>query len=177
MKNYGSTFKWICKSKGLTLSQTSDTIVTPQFLSQFENGKSNIGLDVFIQLLDKLNVTFNEFSIHHASNLDKDQADFLADLSHAMKTKNQIQLKDLIKKENHQLKQDNNIRHQHNLILLKQYLHFLDGKEFNDEQIDQIVSYLFETDNWCFYELTLFNNSLFCLPIETIESMSHIAYS
>lgn len=69
MKGYGAQFKKLREGKGMTLRETAKGIVSYQFLSNFENRHSNISLYNFVELLDRLHVSFNEFFIQGDESL------------------------------------------------------------------------------------------------------------
>lgn len=64
LSNIGTVFRKLRKSKGLSQKEVAAGILSPQFLSEFERGYSNISLLNFISLLDKINVQITEFKIH-----------------------------------------------------------------------------------------------------------------
>ena len=62
MVSYGKIIKSIRENKKMTQKELAEGIVTPQFLSQFENNKYDIKLDNFLMILDRLNVKYSEFA-------------------------------------------------------------------------------------------------------------------
>lgn len=72
MVNYGSTLKLLRESKGTSQKNLAEEILSPSHLSKFENGKHSISLEIFFDLLNKMNVTVNEFIVYHEdkSNFD-----------------------------------------------------------------------------------------------------------
>ena len=61
MENYGETFRKLRKERGFTLKSVSENIISYSYLSKFENGTSDITLSNFIRLLERLNITLDEF--------------------------------------------------------------------------------------------------------------------
>lgn len=176
MKKYGEIFRKLRKSKKASLSFTSQHIVSPQFLSRFERNESRITLDIFLQLLDRLNIHFNEFMMHMStSNNLTNQHDFLKEYGVAYTNKDIDLLNHLLLEEKKNLIYDENERHKHNIILIKQQICFINDMSFNSDDTQSIVKYLFDIDNWGFYELSLFNNSLFFFDMLQAESLSKIA--
>jgi transcriptional regulator with XRE-family HTH domain len=61
LNTYGSTIKQIRKSKGLMLKELADDHLSVSLLSQFENNKTTISCERFHLLLEKLEVSYEEF--------------------------------------------------------------------------------------------------------------------
>ncbi|EUJ45931.1 helix-turn-helix domain-containing protein [Listeria riparia] len=59
--NFGETIKKIRTDKNLTQTQLSEGILARNHLSQVENNNYVPAYDKFFSLLDRLNVTFEEF--------------------------------------------------------------------------------------------------------------------
>ncbi|MBG9983258.1 hypothetical protein HZY86_09340 [Aerococcaceae bacterium DSM 111020] len=51
-------------------------------------------------------------------------------------------------------------------MIIEQRIHYYSNTHFNHEETDEMVHYLFQIDNWGYYELTLFDKLLFCLNLE-----------
>ena len=59
--NFGILFKEIRERKGFKQGKVAEGIVSVQFLRRFEKGESDIKLSNFYQLLNRINVSFDEF--------------------------------------------------------------------------------------------------------------------
>lgn len=176
MENLGNTFREIRISKGMTLSETSEGILSVPFLSKYERGNTDISTTNFFTLMDKLNTSFDEFNLLH-SNVDRhSQNFFLKELAKCLINEDIYLLNILIDKEQIFFEVDKNIRHQHNTILLRQYINKFSKIPFDNNQIKKIVNYLLQVEDWGYYELSLYGNSLFCLPLKNIDFLSKIAY-
>lgn len=87
LSNIGYVFRKLRKSKGLSQKEVAAGILSPQFLSEFERGNSNISLLNFISLLDKINVQITEFKIHSDELTDQTQQHFLSNYDKAYRTR------------------------------------------------------------------------------------------
>lgn len=61
MQPFGPTFKELRLEKRFSLKDTAEGIVSTQFLTNFESGKSDIKLTNFTLLLDRIHLTYEEF--------------------------------------------------------------------------------------------------------------------
>lgn len=61
MKDYGKTYRDIRKNKGITQSEICKDFISRTSLSKFENGKVIPSVQTFIELLNRIDVSFNEF--------------------------------------------------------------------------------------------------------------------
>lgn len=60
--NIGQTLKNLRTNKNLSKKELSEGIITPSFYSRIENGDSSITIELFLKLLAKLDVSFDEFT-------------------------------------------------------------------------------------------------------------------
>lgn len=59
--NTGEIFKYYRENKGMSVSETCENIVSPQFLRKFEKGSSDISYSNLLLLLQKIGITIREF--------------------------------------------------------------------------------------------------------------------
>ena len=59
---YGPTFKKFREARNISLKEAAGDIISPQLLSQFENGKKNVSLEKFSRLLISIGVSFTDFA-------------------------------------------------------------------------------------------------------------------
>ncbi|MBG9980998.1 helix-turn-helix domain-containing protein [Facklamia sp. DSM 111018] len=171
MDNYGTSFQLLRKGKHLTLNQLSDNIISPQQLSKFERNIHSITVPVFIELLERMNVSINEFMVYHNQQAQFSQGKFLSQLEAAIAEKKGQTMKDLIFQEKNLYNRDKNIRHLHNINILQQNILKMKNQPVNQELSKEISDYLFDCEDWAFYELCLFNNYLEFLSISFIENL------
>lgn len=62
-KNYGALYQRLRKDRGYTLKEAAGDTVTPQFLSRFEKGDSQIGVAKFHDILENIGCDYDDFSI------------------------------------------------------------------------------------------------------------------
>lgn len=57
----GSTFRTLRQSRGLSMNQVARDIISTSGLGKFERGEGSIGLEKFLPMLDRMNITMAEF--------------------------------------------------------------------------------------------------------------------
>lgn len=169
MDNYGATIRELRKSKGLTIAELSEDIISLPFLSKYERGSSDISTSNFFKLIDRLNVSMLEFEIVYLQYDDKSNFSFMDKLKKCLGSDNKLALNNLIEEEKKYYIEDKNIRHKHNLIILEQHLNRVCGLKYDSNKIKSITNYLMIVDDWSYYEVSLFGNSIFFIPDDTVE--------
>ena len=164
---HGEFIKKIRKEKYLTQKELAEGILSKNFLSKFERGESKITSEIFMNLLERLNVSLDEFEQLVTSKYS--QKEFLQKLE-TFKSQKEVYLLENLKAEEKQLFQaDRNRRHLHNQILVEAHLQYLQGKNLEVKQKRVIQSYLFEVEEWGDYEWELFGNIVFCLSTKETD--------
>lgn len=163
-------FREFRKSKNITQEEVSEGIVSAAFLSKFERGQSDLASTKLLKLLVRLNINFHEFFVFFNEMHESSQPSFISQLTKAAQQDNIHLLNYLHNSEVDLYKKSNNFRHKHNQILISQYLRRIRNEKFNISETSKITNYLFNIDDWGYYEFTLFSNSLFFLPNETLNN-------
>ena len=158
---HGEFIKKIRKEKHLTQKELAEGILSKNFLSKFERGESKITSEIFMNLLERLNVSLDEFEQLVTSK--HSQKEFLQKLETFKSPKDGYLLENLKAEEKQLFQADRNRRHLHNQILVEAHLQYLQGKNIDVKQKRVIQSYLFEVEEWGDYEWELFGNIVFCL--------------
>lgn len=157
MNRYGHLLKLLREQKELSQSDLSDGILSKNHLSKIERGENDISFQTILKLLDRLNISLFEFELL----LDKtqnNQSTFLKDLSIAVVNNDLYLLNELLTREIELKSKSNNIRHKHNVILLKAYIDKFSNTPFNYHDIQEIIQYLLTVDECGRYEISLFGN-------------------
>lgn len=155
MKSYlGKTLRKVREGKQISISSIADEHLSKSQISRFERGESEISCIRLINILDKLNISIEEFLILH----DKDYT----------KTEIFANLVQHIRKEYSAQKIDNIIKLLSNTSLnefektmVKSIIYTMDNdcaiKPTKDE-ILKVTNYLFKVENWGYYEIILLGN-------------------
>lgn len=158
---HGEFIKKIRQEKHLTQKELAEGILSKNFLSKFERGESKITSEIFLKLLERLNVSLDEFEQLVTSK--HSQKEFLQKLETFKSQKDGYLLENLKAEEKQLFQSDRNRRHLHNQFLVEAHLQYLQGKNIDVKQKRVIQSYLFEVEEWGDYEWELFGNIVFCL--------------
>jgi Rgg/GadR/MutR family transcriptional activator len=168
MENYGGNFRNLRKERGFTLKSVSENIISYSYLSKFENGKSDITLSNFTRLLERLNITLDEFLYFNEAQIPS----YIQLLNKLVKPYAENNIKELMKyyDEERDLYQQTNISyHNYNRIMIAALIKDLDSN-FKIDQVDInfYVDYLFNCSYWSTYEVSLFGNALFLFTEESL---------
>lgn len=179
MNDYGNTFRTFRKNKGYTLKQVASGIVSVSFLSKFERGDSDISFSMMVKLLERIMVTYEEFYFLHNKENTNAIDDFF---NQAEKAYAERDVRAINRLKNQAIKnyQSSNLApFQCNVLLLEVYRSMieLETPDFEDESLEQLTNYLFDIETWGYYELCLYNSTLFLLPPESTIFFSKSIYS
>lgn len=169
MSSYGVTFRTFRKNKGYTLQQVAEGIVSISFLSKFERGDSDISFSVMVKLLERLTVTYEEFYFLHNREQTNAIDEFFNRAEAAYAGRDISAIHRLKEQAVHNYKQSGLTPFQCNVLLLEVYRSMieLNAPAFEDESLEQLKNYFFDIETWGYYELRLYNSTLFLLPPES----------
>ncbi|HFI0272608.1 TPA: helix-turn-helix domain-containing protein [Streptococcus suis] len=162
MENFGKIFKYLREGKGKSLSEVAKDHLSTSQLSRFENGQSDITVSKLILVLEELNVGLDEF-VYASQDFKKDElTKILEKMKKAIYDRDVVTLKQLLSEQ--MRKAQGGIHqefHELNALLIKLRLADLD-KEIvvHPEELLLLTDYLFQVENWGYYELLLFANSM-----------------
>ncbi|MGX7420247.1 Rgg family transcriptional regulator [Carnobacterium gallinarum] len=171
----GEVFKEFRISKHETLNSVAKDIVSVSQLSKFERGKNEITLLKFYKLLERINVSIEEFTL--SLNLYETDSfiDILKEVRHYYQENNVNKLIFLFKNESFLYKEEGQVSHKLNSICIKQFIYDLEeGSNFYITNNDRIFfkNYLNSVDMWTHYELLLFANSFKILDLKSSVKLS-----
>lgn len=160
MNNYGETFRILRKERGFTLKSVSDKIVSLSYLSKFERGESEITLTNLTRLLERLNITLDEFYNFNEIKISYYVA-LLTNVADAYARKDLDTLIGYYNQEVERYEQSSNIYDRCNYIMVGSIIRYIDPEFYiSQKDIDFYVDYLFKCSYWTTYEVSLFGNGL-----------------
>lgn len=178
MNKYGKTIRKIREEKGYTMKQLADGIMSISFLSKFERGNSDISISYFFKILEKLSLTYDEFLfVHHDFNLDNFEA-FFDEAEQAYVNRNLSKLKELKEDQMDKWSGTKIAAYRCNTLVLEVLIRVLRDEfvEADKESIEFLFDYLFKVEVWGYYELRLYNATMFLMPPEMVLTLSETAY-
>lgn len=173
MQHIGQTIAKIQKMKGIKVTELIDNIVSRSEYYRFINGQTQLAVDVFFQLLDRLHITLEEFQY---INNDFQRSDFflyqdkIADLLSNHQATELHQLSEEIKQRHGS---DPNSKYQHLAIQAELSSDYL-LHQFHSEKADPLVKYFSHLEYWSQYDITLFLNCIFAFSNKAIDQFLQV---
>lgn len=168
MTDIGEFIKKQRIAKGLSQEELASGIMSKAYLSKVERGENILASDKLMKVLDRLNNSLHEFNLHLTTTNGNNQIDFLNRYQFARKDNNRFLLNKILNQEIKFFNESKNIRHHHNSIIVKQKLLQLEHKPFDKLETSVITEYIYSLNEWYYYDLTVFSNSLFFLPFDFV---------
>lgn len=169
---YGKSFHFIRKSKNLTQDYVCDNFLSRTSLSKFENEKNLVNFTTITHLLNRIDMSFDEF-LYISNNFKNQDKQLILSKYFAITDNSSTDLiKEIIELGNGYLKStyDQLIS---DVVLILECLLDLDQnsnisviKETKKEVLD-VWKRLSNMDQWYLIELKLVNSILFSLPLES----------
>lgn len=161
--NLGKTLRKIRKEKQISISSVADEHLSKSQISRFERGESEISCARLINILDKLNISLEEFLIIHNNDFGKCE-NFMNLIQHIREDytlHRVISLKNTL--------YCNIDLTDFDRTMLKSIIYALDSSHKpTDEELLKLTDYLFKIENWGYYEIILLGNC-----VRTIEYSSY----
>ncbi|GEL13852.1 transcriptional regulator [Lapidilactobacillus concavus] len=173
VQKFGTTFRSIRESKGVSLNSLSDDVVSKSMISKFENSLSDLSTQRFFHLLEKINVTPYEFQMTMNNYELSGDSKTLNALTELAMSQNVISLQRYTRKLNQKYTDSQSIFDQLNWIMAEAMLANIQEKKLADNvDLKALTNYLFSCEDWGNYELILYGNTMSVLPLETINIFS-----
>ncbi|MFL2099478.1 helix-turn-helix domain-containing protein [Desemzia sp. FAM 23991] len=171
-KNYGQVLRRMREEKGYSLRQVSNGILSTSFLSKFERGESNISLSHFVNVIERMNISLDEF-IFSANEYKPNELDSLmSEIASAYQRNNTSKLKMITNKEYQKWEEYGLDAYLCNSIMAEAKMLNLQRKEIDKKKREYLANYLFNVELWGNYELVIYANALTVFPPETVIALS-----
>ena len=171
-KKYGQVLRRLREEKGYSLRQVSKGILSTSFLSKFERGESNISLSHFIDIIERMNISLDEFVFsaneYKPSELDR----LMSEIASAYQRNNTSKLKMITNNEYEKWEEYGLDAYLCNSIMAEAMMLNLQRKEIDKKKREYLANYLFNVELWGNYELVIYANSLTIFPPETVIALS-----
>ena len=166
MDDFGKTLRFIRTSKQVSINKLADDVISKSQLSRFERGESEISCSKLNYLLNKLNISFDEFLIINRGFSDYDFKIMINEVRDSTAS-NDIQ--NIIKiLESYQNKDKSTLKN-FEITLLKSILNNYSKDIYpSKSELEELVDYLFKVEHWGYYEISLFGNCFRQLTYQTI---------
>lgn len=171
--NLGQVFKNIRTNRHISLKQIADEDVSAAQISRFERGESEISVRKLLIALDNMNVEAGEY--FQAVN-DFQSSEQIKLMKALVKLEYERDIEGFREKQKEQedkfKKHPDVYRYYLNVILLESFICKCDESiPFPKEYMDQVIDYLFTTEQWNEYELILIGNLYLFMDIPLLHNM------
>lgn len=170
--NFGTTFRKLRLQKGYNLEFVSKDIVSASFLSKFERNESEISLPKILDLLNRINVTINEFFFIHNGFKKNELAILIEQLNQAYLQGNIKLLNKLCENEELKFERTGLLTYKLNSIMINSISFDLSQNKIRKEDVAVLVDYLWGVEIWGEYEIILYGNTLHILDIDSVILLS-----
>lgn len=170
MSCFGKTLKFIREGKGKSLAEVAKGHISTSQLSRFENGESDITISKLFGVLAEMNVDVDEF-VYASQDFKKDElTSILEQIKESLYIGNVAKLKQLLSEQMRKSQRGEREEfHRLNAILIAYKLRNLDKKiVVSKEDTAFLTDYLFRVENWSYYEILLFANTIDKLEHQTM---------
>ncbi|CZA69979.1 helix-turn-helix domain-containing protein [Streptococcus suis] len=177
--NLGKTLRKVRQGKQISLHCVADEHLSKSQISRFERGESEISCARLINILDKLNISLDEFLILHNSDYTNTES-FVNLIQYIRKQYSSKNIDNIASLLSNSSKYNLN---PHERTMVKSILHTLDNNIVpTDEEILQLIDYLFKIEKWGYYEIILLGNCVRTIKYEsffllTKEMLKNYIYS
>ncbi|MEX2784182.1 helix-turn-helix domain-containing protein [Streptococcus sp. H49] len=159
MTTLGETVKIIRKQKKLTQQSVYEGIVSRNFASRFENGRSNIEANKLFLILSRLDISASEFQFIHFDNKDYKFREMISKIDKASIRNDEEKLNEIYG----QFRKDFSLSSQviASVAYLKIYVHGNNPLKLSLAPVYPLQIHLLEASDWSLFELRLFVDGIF----------------
>lgn len=175
---YGKLFRQLRTDKKMTIVDVTKGILSIGQLSKFERGESNLSVSNFGQLLERINVTVEEFDFLRNNYENNSLNQLVMGIKEGYTNRDSNELRKLSDKEFKKWEISGNENNRYNYIMISIMSDELnDSKKTQACEVELLIDYLFSIEDWTYYEIVLFGNSISAMPTQTIIVLSEELYS
>lgn len=153
----GRTLRQLRQGKHISLSSIADDYLSKSQISRFERGESEITCARLINILDKLNVSLDEFLVFH--NKDHTDTEIFRHLVHYIRQEYSANRIDNLVQLLSGTSQFQLSSFEKTMIKSIIFTHDSSFKP-SEEEIGNLTDYLFQVEKWGYYEMILLGNCM-----------------
>jgi Rgg/GadR/MutR family transcriptional activator len=172
LQHFGEIFRKIREGRNLSMKQVVGKAFTVATLSSFEKGKSELSVAKFYYILERLAITLEEFEYISNGHEFNDFYQLLNKLSMFYTESNERSMKNLLVETESKI-DDGNPQDVMTFLLVKSILSQFDVEyTLTEKETFEIADYLLSFDDWAYYQLILYSNTMKSLNLKTIDYLS-----
>lgn len=164
----GPVIKELRRNKKLTAIYLYKDILSRTASVRFEKGLSDTSTEKFFIMLERLNITLEEFHFSLRKNENTD-FHFFEQLKNSFYNQDHQGLYELKQQLNINYQKTKNIKFYHYYIIVGNILNELTKQPNDENQMKIIRDYLIDCESWGYYELVLFSNTINFYSEEIID--------
>lgn len=170
---YGETLKIIRKNKGYSQQYLAKDILSQSSFSKFEHNQSDINFVAFHQLLERLNMTYNEFFFIHENFQRPPKAQLVKDFF-SLQYNSESELQKILASIEDYLQHDEDllVTDLRIVCLALLSLRKKQGMEVARKLVTPIWERMSALHNWYVIDFLLLNSILYVFPVDTAIEIS-----
>lgn len=169
VKKYGKAFRYFRKLNGYSLEQAAGKTISKSQLSRFERGENDIAITKFFELLSNISVSIDSFYNYLNDYKRFKNDEFLVALSPNFYSLNTEKLKIVQSEQQKLFDSTGNTVNKLNSIIVKGLLNQIDSEYLvSIDDLSLVYEYLFQKEQWEFYEIALIGNLYHLFEIDYI---------
>ena len=161
----------IRKNKNLKSKEVYKGILSRPAISRFEKGHSDTTAEKFLQILENLNLSLEEFHFLYDGNKANTDTMMMSAYSEAYYAKDIPRLAALEEASRNHFDETSQIKYLHHASIIHLLRCNLSELPFPHKELAVIKDYLFQCETWHYYELVLFTNSLDFFPEDVLDAV------
>ncbi|WP_416353631.1 hypothetical protein ACNAN0_01260 [Agrilactobacillus fermenti] len=172
--NFGRTINQIRRDKNISVKALTEDNVSRSTYTRFVEGNTDTSVTTFVEFLERLHVSFNEF-LYIDNGYAPNEVDVV--MAQMMTNLNQ-QKSDAMKQILDRLEvraQFGGEKYHHLRDICSILLSRMTQQPYNKAYLKELTDYLMSRYTWAHYELVLFNSVMFAFPMEVVDAMSERA--
>lgn len=169
----GLTVRKIRKRKHIPANSIYKDLLSRSSYYKYESGISETNANYFLEILNRLNVSLDEFqhTMDEGEGTDINYEWLLRQYRVAIYDNDPEMIKQIMKKINDEYSLEKNLKSQHMVTLGNAILKKMNHDPNLEPERKELVGYLFMNENWMHYELVLFNNIFFLADLPVIDML------
>lgn len=155
----GQIIKEIRINKKIQANFLYKKILSRPAIVKFEKGESDTTIERFFIILDRLNISLEEFEVIYKKEENKDMF-YVFNYINSFYKRDLKTLNILSHKSYEEYLITGNRKYLHYKAVINLLIADINGVDGNEDDISTLKTYLLNCDTWGYYELTLFTNTL-----------------
>lgn len=164
---FGKTIEKVRKKKNMSIKDLADGIMTPSTYHRFKNGEIETSVSKFNNLLNRLNLRYEEFIFINSHYQDDELKEALLTIENLFNRKDTSGMK----KYQEQIKSQewlNHLTQKHIISLISLLQSYLLNQKVEIKS-NQLLHYLEQTETWTHYEIAMFANCMKVIPAKNLD--------